>query len=200
MGTDMWPGSESTWCATPGTCGSCRWPSAGVVVITEMLEHAANWQAAMTGLIGVLAPGGALVITTLSEGPGITPIRVILAVPVPAMAAILGAAGLDVLRCEPDLENPGVFAKAPANHQAGGKPRRGGPPKRPPRRPAPAPRAELEGELMGILDYTPGGQFNPPPGTIPTLRCPDGTLLKYAVPDSVPLFSDLADACGHSFA
>ena len=32
---------------------------------------------------------------------------------------------------------------------------------------------------MGILDYTPGGQFNPPPGTILMLRCPDGTLLKY---------------------
>ena len=87
--------------------------SAGVVVTTEMLEHAADWQAAMTGLIGVLAPGGVLVITTRSEGAGYH------AHPgdfwrfsVQAMAAILGSGGLDVLRCEPDLENPGVFAKA----------------------------------------------------------------------------------------
>lgn len=89
--------------------------SADVVVSTEMLEHAADWQAAMLGMIRVLRPGGLLVLTT--RGPGFpvhgypddhwrfTP---------EAMRQILEGAGLEVLRCEPDPDpqSPGVFAKA----------------------------------------------------------------------------------------
>src|SRR5258707_13747716 len=33
-----------------------------------MLEHAENWQAALTGMLAVLLPGGLLVLTTRSEG------------------------------------------------------------------------------------------------------------------------------------
>jgi 2-polyprenyl-3-methyl-5-hydroxy-6-metoxy-1,4-benzoquinol methylase len=86
-----------------------------VVISTEMLEHASDWQAAMTGMIHVLAPGGVLVLTTRSEG---FPVH---GYPedhwrysVEAMGQILKAAGLDVERLEPDPDpqSPGVFAKA----------------------------------------------------------------------------------------
>lgn len=88
---------------------------ADVVVSTEMLEHAADWQAAMRGMITVLAPGGVLVLTTRSEG---FPLH---GYPedhwrfsVEAMGAIVKAAGLDIERLEPDPDpaSPGVFAKA----------------------------------------------------------------------------------------
>lgn len=86
---------------------------ADVVISTEMLEHAADWQAAMRGMTRVLKPGGLLVLTT--RGPGF-PLH---GYPedhwrftVEAMGEILKALGLDVLRLEPDGEAPGVFAKA----------------------------------------------------------------------------------------
>src|SRR5262249_14737748 len=41
---------------------------AGVVVSTEMLEHAPDWAAAVRGMVLVLAPGGLLLLTT--RGPG----------------------------------------------------------------------------------------------------------------------------------
>jgi SAM-dependent methyltransferase len=87
----------------------------GVVISTEMLEHAADWQAAMIGMIHVLKPGGVLVLTTRSAG---FPVH---GYPedhwrfsVEAMGQILKAAGLEVERLEPDPDpqSPGVFAKA----------------------------------------------------------------------------------------
>jgi SAM-dependent methyltransferase len=89
--------------------------AAQVVVSTEMLEHAADWQAAMRGMIGALEPGGVLVLTTRSQG---FPLH---GYPddhwrfsVEAMGAILKAAGLDVERLEADPlpGHPGVFCKA----------------------------------------------------------------------------------------
>jgi len=89
--------------------------AADVVVSTEMLEHAADWQAAMRGMISVLAEGGVLVLTTRSVG---FPLH---GYPedhwrfsVEAMGAIVKAAGLDVERLEPDPDpaSPGVFVKA----------------------------------------------------------------------------------------
>src|SRR6266571_5196722 len=89
--------------------------SAGIVISTEMLEHAEDWQAAMAGMIRALAPGGLLVLTTRSEGfpyhgyPGdhwrFT---------VEAMGEIMAAAGMDVLdlRADHDPASPGVFVKA----------------------------------------------------------------------------------------
>jgi SAM-dependent methyltransferase len=88
---------------------------ADVVISTEMLEHAADWQAAMRGMISALAPGGLLVLTTRSEG---FPLH---GYPddhwrfsVDAMGAIVRAAGLDIERLEadPDPASPGVFVKA----------------------------------------------------------------------------------------
>jgi SAM-dependent methyltransferase len=86
-----------------------------VVVSTEMLEHAADWQAAMRGMIDVLAPGGVLVLTTRSEGFPFHPHpEDHWRFSVDAMGAIVKAAGLDVERLEadPDPASPGVFVKA----------------------------------------------------------------------------------------
>jgi hypothetical protein len=89
--------------------------SADTVISTEMLEHAKDWQAAMRGMIGVLAEGGVLVLTTRSEG---FPLH---GYPddhwrysVDAMGTILLAAGLTVERLmpDPDPASPGVFARA----------------------------------------------------------------------------------------
>ena len=96
--------------ARPG--GSC---GADVVVCTEMLEHAEDWQAAMRGMIGVLAPGGVLLLTTRSAGfppHGYPDDHHRFSVG--AMGEILRAAGLEAERLEadPDPASPGVFALA----------------------------------------------------------------------------------------
>src|SRR6516165_3057768 len=63
LGTDMRPGPR-----VDVVCQAAMLPArfgagtAHVVISTEMLEHAADWQSAMGGLIGVLAPGGVLVL------------------------------------------------------------------------------------------------------------------------------------------
>lgn len=89
--------------------------TADVVISTEMLEHAADWQDAMRGMIGALAPGGILVLTTRSAGfPRHDHPEDHWRFPVESMRQILGAAGLTVERCEPDPDpaSPGVFARA----------------------------------------------------------------------------------------
>jgi hypothetical protein len=113
-GTDMRPGpGVDVVCDAAGLAD--RFSPADVVISTEMLEHAKYWQAAMRGLIDVLAEDGVLVLTTRSEG---FPLH---GYPedhwrysVDAMGTILLAAGLDVLACKPDPDPaaPGVFAKA----------------------------------------------------------------------------------------
>jgi SAM-dependent methyltransferase len=89
--------------------------SAGIVISTEMLEHAEDWQAAVAGMIRALTPGGLLVLTTRSEGfpyhgyPGDH-----WRFSVEAMGEIMAAAGMDVLdlQADPDPASPGVFVKA----------------------------------------------------------------------------------------
>jgi SAM-dependent methyltransferase len=113
-GTDMRPGNGvDVVCDAADLAG--RFGEADVVVSTEMLEHAKDWQAAVRGMITVLAEGGVLVLTTRSEG---FPLH---GYPedhwrysVDAMGEILKAAGLEVERLEPDPDpaSPGVFAKA----------------------------------------------------------------------------------------
>lgn len=113
-GIDMRPGRGVDLvmdaAALPGELGQ-----QDIVISTEMLEHAADWQAAARGMISALAPGGVLVLTTRSEG---FPLH---GYPedhwrfsVEAMGAIVKAAGLDVERLEPDPDpaSPGVFVKA----------------------------------------------------------------------------------------
>ncbi len=90
-------------------------PAPGIVISTEMLEHAEDWQAAMAGMIRALTPGGLLVLTT--RGPGF-PYHGYPAdhwrFTVGAMGEIMAAAGMDVLdlRADPDPMSPGVFVKA----------------------------------------------------------------------------------------
>ena len=114
IGTDMRPGpGVDVVCDAADLAG--RFAAADVVISTEMLEHAKDWQAAVRGMISVLAEGGVLVLTTRSEG---FPLH---GYPedhwrysVAAMGTILAAAGLDVERLEPDpdQQSPGVFARA----------------------------------------------------------------------------------------
>lgn len=91
------------------------WSNADLVISTEMLEHAADWRAAVEGMIDVLKPGGVLVLTTRSAG---FPLHGYpedhWRFPVESMREILAAAALTVERCEPDPDpaSPGVFAKA----------------------------------------------------------------------------------------
>jgi SAM-dependent methyltransferase len=89
--------------------------AADVVISTEMLEHAGDWRAAVTGMTELLAPDGLLLLT--ARGPGF-PLH---GYPedhwrftVDTMTAILGACALEILRCEPDPDpaSPGVLALA----------------------------------------------------------------------------------------
>lgn len=94
----------------PGLLGA---GSADVVVSTEMLEHAVDWQGCTAAMIDLLAPGGLLVITTRSAGFPFHPYPTDeWRYSVEAMGSIMKAAGLEILRLEPDPEAPGVFCKA----------------------------------------------------------------------------------------
>lgn len=120
-GTDMRPGPRvDVVCPAEDLPERFGENCADIVASFEMLEHAENWQAAMTGMIRVLRPGGVLLITT--RGPGF-PVH---GYPddhwrftVEAMRQILQFAQFEIVRCEadPDPASPGVFAKArkPAN-------------------------------------------------------------------------------------
>jgi len=84
-----------------------------LVVSTEMLEHVEDWKAAIAALVRLVAPGGCLALSTRSPG---FPFH---AFPVDtwrytpeAMHDILDGIGLTVVLCDPDPEQPGVFAVA----------------------------------------------------------------------------------------
>ena len=87
--------------------------SFGIVLSTEMLEHAQDWRAAMRGMIAAVEPGGLLVITTRSKGfPRHGYPDDWWRFSVPDMRLILERAGLDAEVVQADPETPGVFAKA----------------------------------------------------------------------------------------
>lgn len=113
-GTDMQPGPRvDVVCPAGELPDRFGHASADVVICTEMLEHAQDWQAAVAGLIRVLAPGGLLVLTTRSQGfPYHGYPHDYWRYSPDAMGAVIKAAGLEVIRCEPDPEAPGVFCKA----------------------------------------------------------------------------------------
>jgi len=84
-----------------------------VVVSTEMLEHVEDWKLAFSALAQIVKPGGVLAVSTRSPG---FPYH---AFPIDTwrwtpeqMRAILKLAGLVVVSCAPDPEQPGVFAVA----------------------------------------------------------------------------------------
>ncbi len=115
-GTDMQAGpGVDVVCAAEDLPGRLGEGSADVVISTECLEHAQDWQAAVAGMIRALAPGGLLVLTTRSEGfpyhgyPGDH-----WRFSVAGMGEVMTAAGMDVLdlRADPDPASPGVFVKA----------------------------------------------------------------------------------------
>jgi SAM-dependent methyltransferase len=116
LATDMHPGSGvDIVCAAEDLPARFGCASADVVISTEMLEHAEDWQGALGGMLGVLKPGGVLLLTTRSEGfpphdyPGDWH-----RFSVGAMGTILKAAGLEDIRVQPDPDpaSPGVFARA----------------------------------------------------------------------------------------
>lgn len=112
IGTDMTAGpGVDVVCAASGL--PARFGRADVVISTEMLEHAADWQGSVAGMVSVLAEGGLLVLTTRSPGFPYHPFPDdFWRFPVETMRDILAGAGLLVERCEADPEAPGVFAVA----------------------------------------------------------------------------------------
>lgn len=82
----------------------------GLVVSTEMLEHVESWKAAIRSLIALVAPGGALAISTRSLGFPYHPYPIDTWRYSPdAMREIFTGARLEVISCEPDEEQAGVF-------------------------------------------------------------------------------------------
>ena len=86
---------------------------ADIVVAASMLEHAPGWQAALAGLVGVVKPGGTLLVTVPSPGfgyhghPGDY-----WRFSVDDLRAIAVAAGLTVLDLREDSQVEGAFLKA----------------------------------------------------------------------------------------
>lgn len=83
-----------------------------VVIATEMLEHAEDWQLATMMMVEVLRPGGVLVWTTRSPGFGWHHPPDRWRYTQEAMAEILRIYGLDPVVIMADPEYPGVFVKA----------------------------------------------------------------------------------------
>ncbi len=103
-GTDAQPGpGVDVVCPAEKLPAELGEGTADVVISTEMLEHAADWQDALAGMATVLADGGFLVLTTRSRGFPYHPhpedhwrfSREL-------MDAALDACGLQVLRLEDD--------------------------------------------------------------------------------------------------
>lgn len=82
----------------------------GLVVSTEMLEHVESWKSAIRSLIALVAPGGALAISTRSLGfpEHHYPIDT-WRYSGDEMKAIFTAAKFDVVSIEDDWEQAGVF-------------------------------------------------------------------------------------------
>jgi SAM-dependent methyltransferase len=110
LGVDIGPGvGVDEVCACEGLLGRFGAASWDVVIATELLEHVGDWRACVANLVGVLVPGGDLVITTRSRGYGYHPFPVDNWRYEPAdLAAIFRR--LDVVRLERDPDAPGVFA------------------------------------------------------------------------------------------
>jgi SAM-dependent methyltransferase len=128
LGVDTGPGPSVDWvvdCEKLSTEIIGWWD---VVVSTEMLEHVRDWQTCMEQLVGMVKPGGLLLITTRSPGFGYHPFpEDHWRFTVDEMDDILTFIQLEVLTVEddPGMGSPGVFALARnpidrviANHRA----------------------------------------------------------------------------------
>jgi len=82
-----------------------------VVISTEMLEHADDWQAAILGMVDVVRPGGVLVITTRSPGFAYHHPPDRWRYTQATFAEIAARLGLDLVVLMDDPEYPGVFVK-----------------------------------------------------------------------------------------
>src|SRR4249919_3876522 len=83
-----------------------------VVISTEMLEHAADWQAAVANMVTALRPGGVLVVTTRSPGFAYHHPPDRWRFTQAAFSEILDRVGLERRVLMDDPEYPGVFCKA----------------------------------------------------------------------------------------
>lgn len=84
-----------------------------LVISTEMLEHVDSWKAAIRALVLLVAPGGALALSTRSLGFPYHPYPQDTWRYSPAeMREILTDAGLSVVSSDDDEEQAGVFALA----------------------------------------------------------------------------------------
>lgn len=83
-----------------------------VVISTEMMEHTADWQAAIINMVEVLRPGGVLLITTRSPGFAYHHPPDRWRYTQQAFSEIIHGVGLDPAVIMDDPEYPGVFVKA----------------------------------------------------------------------------------------
>lgn len=84
-----------------------------IVISTEMLEHAENWQGAFKGMIDILGEGGLLLITTRSKGFAFHSYpHDYWRYSLDSMRRIIEGAGLEIIRLDNDPDCPGVFLKA----------------------------------------------------------------------------------------
>jgi hypothetical protein len=114
LGTDVQEGpSVDLVCPAEDIAAQLGCACADVVITTEMLEHALNWRAAISGMVAALAPRGVLLLTTRSTGFPYHPNpEDYWRFSVNAMRAVMNAAELQVERLQSDPLAPGVFALA----------------------------------------------------------------------------------------
>jgi hypothetical protein len=85
---------------------------AGLVVSTSMLEHSPDWQGALRGVVGAVAPGGVLVLTVPSAGFAYHNPPDHWRFSAETVGQVIEGAGLEVLELEEDPQAPGAFLKA----------------------------------------------------------------------------------------
>lgn len=83
-----------------------------VVISTEMLEHAEDWQAAIRNMVEILRPGGVLIFTTRSVGFAYHNPPDHWRYTLDSARQIVNVAGLDADMFVDDPEFPGIFVKA----------------------------------------------------------------------------------------
>lgn len=114
VGVDQTPGPRVDQVVPAGQLAGVFGAAAfDVVLSTEMLEHVADWQAAVAGMCEVLAPGGLLMFTTRSPGFPYHPFPVdCWRYTVDCVRGMMLAAGFRPVEVVDDPQAPGVFVRA----------------------------------------------------------------------------------------